>query len=478
MTARAWPAIAPVVPPRGVTAMGLGWAAAVFGTYVFMGDWLPAAAVAVLWLVWHVLPERGSPPVFALAVTMQWLQVNAALFYYTTTGRTHWMWEPALVRPFVQVGLLGVVAVTIGVAVGRRRRPAALGLRSTPLPLTNRALAAWYFGVMLGSLAMMQLAYRTPALGGLLQGFVMLSSARLAVLFVLLNRLVRPPSRWGAIAALLAWEVGFGLSGYFGSFKEPVVVFLLVLATRFDRRQAAHWVALGAGVVSLAALSLMWTAIKPTYRAMLAEDESGRLTRSDRFAVVRSLAGEWYRGGSRELAENLDATVNRVSAVYFPALAYRRIPRSEPHTGGEFFGHAFTHVLTPRLLFPDKDPLLSDSEKVRRYAGVYVAGEEEGTSIAFGYLAEMYVDFGMPWCLLPAALLGWLVAWLCTALERSLRSRELAVGLITHVAWFALYLFERSWDKAIGQSLTLVLAVGGAALLAERALFAAARTRR
>lgn len=477
MTARPWPVLAPVVPPRGVTAQGLGWAAAILSTYALTGDWLPSAALLVLWFIWHTLPEPGLPPVFALAASTQWLQVVAALFYYGITGRSHWMWDPPVVRPFVVVGLLSVTALVCGVAVGRRRHRAG-PLHDEPLPLSNRALALWYFGVMLGSLAMMQLAYRTPFLAGFVQGFVMLAGARLALLFVLLNRLVRPPGRWSAVVGLLAWEIGFGLTGFFGSFKEPMVIFVLVLVSRFNRRRLVHWVALGTAVLSLGGLSLMWTAIKPTYRAMLAEDEEGRLTRSDRFAVVRALGAEWYRGGSRELAENLDATVNRVSAVYFPALAYQRVPRDAPHTGGEFFMHAFSHILTPRLLFPDKAPLLSDSEKVRRYSGVYVAGEETGTSIAFGYVTEMYVDFGLPWLVLPVAALGWLIGALSGIAERKLRSREMAVGFVTYFAWFALYLFERSWDKMIGQSLTLFLAVGAAVLLAERSLFAVARRQR
>lgn len=476
MTARPWPVLAPVVPPRGVTAQGLAWAAVILSTYTLTGDWLPCAALAVLWFVWHTLPEPGAPPVFALAVSTQWLQVVAGLFYFGISARTHWMWDPPLVRPFVIVGLLGVTALAIGVAVGRRRYRVA-PQPEVPLPLSNRVLAFWYFGVMLGSLALMQLAYRTPALAGLVQGFVMLSGARLALLFVLLNRLVRPPGRWDAVAGILAWEIGFGLSGFFGSFKEPMVIFVLVLVGRFDRRRLGHWVALATAVFCLGGLSLMWTAIKPTYRAMLAEDEEERLSRSDRFAVVRALGAEWYRGGSRELAENLDATVNRVSAVYFPALAYQRVPRDAPHTDGEFFFHAFSHILTPRLLFPDKAPLLSDSEKVRRYSGVNVAGEETGTSIAFGYVTEMYVDFGMPWLLLPVAGLGWLIASLSGAAERRLRYRELSLGFVAYFAWFSLYLFERSWDKMIGQSLTLFLAVGGAVLLAERSLAAVTKRR-
>lgn len=63
-------------------------------------------------------------------------------------------------------------------------------------------------------------------------------------------------------------------------------------------------------------------------------------------------------------------------------------------------------VVTPRILFPDKGALLSDSEMVRTYSGVFVAGAEQGTSIAFGYAAEAYLDFGLPSMFVPSFLFG------------------------------------------------------------------------
>jgi hypothetical protein len=57
---------------------------------------------------------------------------------------------------------------------------------------------------------------------------------------------------------------------------------------------------------------------------------------------------------------------------------------------------ALKHLVTPRVLFPDKGILASDSEFVRKYTGIPVAGADQNTSIAFGYAAESYIDFGIP----------------------------------------------------------------------------------
>jgi hypothetical protein len=55
--------------------------------------------------------------------------------------------------------------------------------------------------------------------------------------------------------------------------------------------------------------------------------------------------------------------------------------------------------------------------------------------------------------------------------------RELAVGLVTVIFWIALYLFERSWIKTLGFSLTLMIYMGFAMFVLDRLLMSR-RTRK
>jgi hypothetical protein len=72
--------------------------------------------------------------------------------------------------------------------------------------------------------------------------------------------------------------------------------------------------------------------------------------------------------------------MSRLWPAYYPALAMRRVPASRPHERGALLGASLEFVLKPRLLFPDKPSLdNADSNMVRQYAGVLVAGEREGT---------------------------------------------------------------------------------------------------
>ena len=92
--------------------------------------------------------------------------------------------------------------------------------------------------------------------------------------------------------------------------------------------------------------------------------------------------------------------------VYYPSLAIARVPSVLPHTNGAILNTALTHIVTPRVFFPDKPDLMSDSDKVRKYSNMRVAGRESNTSIAFGYAAEAYIDFGIPVMFVPVFCFG------------------------------------------------------------------------
>ena len=155
-------------------------------------------------------------------------------------------------------------------------------------------------------------------------------------------------------------------------------------------------------------------------------------------------------------------------AIFYPALAVARVPSVVPYANGALMSATLQHVLMPRVFFPDKAEIGSDSELVRKYAGVKVAGAEQNTDIAFGYAAESYVDFGVPLMFLPIFIWGVFMGAVYAAILRWYRYRDIAVSVATVICWLSLYLFERSWAKTIGLSLTLLIYVGGLTFLIDR----------
>src|SRR5205823_8661918 len=121
-----------------------------------------------------------------------------------------------------------------------------------------------------------------------------------------------------------------------------------------------------------------------------------------------------------------------------------------PHTGGDLLGSASAHVVQPRIFFPDKPELPSDSDLVRKYSGVYVAGREQNTSIAFGYVAESYVDYGVPLMFAPIFVFGAVVGLIYGFFQRLIRHAEIRIPVVVVSFWLGLFLFERSWASFIG----------------------------
>jgi hypothetical protein len=85
------------------------------------------------------------------------------------------------------------------------------------------------------------------------------------------------------------------------------------------------------------------------------------------------------------------------------------VPSNLPFQNGQQIGATIINVLQPRLLFPDKDPLPSDSEVLEKYTGIIFGGSSGiGTSVSLGYVAELYVDFGPFGAVITAFIMGFL----------------------------------------------------------------------
>lgn len=456
---------APKRLPLPGLVIALGLASAV--VWFLADDWIPAVALWVLWAGWRYLPTGDGPPVFPMAFTFQWMQVTVGLYYHAFTGYR----LPAMVfsdyRSMVLVGLGCLVALLLGLKAGValvRRRPGVV--RASSEAFTWPMLVTCYVVSIAVTGTVQELAWNVPALT---QGILALTYGRLALLFLIFHRLSQPRIRSGWIAVLLAGETLLGFTGYFAGFREPLMIAAMALTGAFDRRNVKHWVVLGVVGVVMLATGVVWTGIKAEYRGGF-EDEVFAASREARLDRVGALSSEWLQRPLSEIVSDIELFVDRLWAVYYPALALDMVPAVLPHENGALLWRAVLHVFTPRLLFPDKPELESESEMVRKYAGVSVAGADENTSIAFGYAGESYVDFGVPLMFLPVLAYGLLMGTAYQWWFRLIRSQELATAAAVVIFWLTLYLFERSWIRMLGPSLTLFGYLGGAVFLLDRFL--------
>ena len=430
------------------------------------GEWVAGAAVAALLLVWWLLSSAEGPPVLALAVTYQWVQVSVGIFYSALIGEPLEAMVKSDWRTMMLIGLGCVVTLAVALSVGlvfaRNRLPVP---EARPqLAFSPTILYAAYGVSLLVTGVVQELAWNYPSIT---QAILALNFSHLALVFLLARRFTRPVFAWEKLAALMALEVALGFTGYFANFREPLLMGSIAVVEIFDRRDSRHWVFFAAVVLVLGVSSVVWMNVRGELRRDV--DEEIETTRLERLDKVRALSeGLFSRGG--DFRDSTTRVVERVWAIYYPALAVERVPSVLPHTHGTIIEGGLLHLVTPRFLFPDKDDLPSDSEMVRKYSGMKVASTEENTSIAFGYAAESYVDFGLPWMFVPPLIYGLLMGAAYQTWLTVIRHRELAVSLVSVIFWLSLYLFERSWIKTMGLAVTLMVYLGGLSYLIDQYL--------
>lgn len=440
---------------------------------VLVNDVMASLTLATLAMGYWLLRIGGNVPVLFAAFCFQWIQVCSGYFYVLLTGRALEATYASDYRTMMYLGMAAILALAAGIRLGYeflRKRTSEDPIDAHVLSLP--ALVGLYVVALVTTATVQAMAWQYPALT---QPIIALTFTRLAVLYLLMRRLVIPEFHAVKFLLVMGLEVTLGLTAFFAGFREPLILGILAVLEGFDRRRLQHWATVSLLFVVGAVLGLMWLGIRTEFRrdfadvALFAESQDVRLAR------VQELTEGWWKQDSHEFWWNLDALVDRLWAIYYPALAVARVPSVQPHTDGEIIRAALQHVFMPRVLFPDKPALQSDSEMVRKYSGVWVAGAEQGTSIAFGYVAESYVDFGVPAMFLPMLVWGTFVGAAYRSVQVVLRHREISVPVLSVIFWLSLYLFERSWVKTIGLTGTMLVYVVGVAYIIDRVLIGLAR---
>jgi hypothetical protein len=446
--------------------VGAGIACAAIG--LLAGDGLLALSVLVLLVGLKLVWTSDGLFVLPAAFAFHWLETSIGLVYRAVFDREVATFHASNYQPMVLIALGCCLALAAGIRLGMSvmdRMPASEPRIRYAFSFNLLAVAYVLATCFEGTLVVVAADYPSVR-----QIIVTADSARLGLLFLLLRRLLWPTPRWMTVAGILGVEVVLGISGFFAGFREPLVLGTLAILEIFDRRNMRHWAAITTAAVAASAIGLLWMGIRGEYRRNYIELDNFAKSRSMRLQDLQILSLDFLKADSESTWNTADTLVERMWTVYYPALAVERIPSQVPHTNGEILSAALVHIVTPRVFFPGKPELQSDSEKVRKFSGVFVAGAEQNTSIAFGYAAEAYVDFGVPMMFLPVVCFGLAIGMLYTLFDRLLHHRELLFAFSTVAFWMSVYLFERSWATMLGTSLGMMVYLGVPVFLLDRFL--------
>lgn len=400
-----------------------------------------------LWLLWR----PGLSPVFAFIFGYQWLQASTKTFEANVRGLP--------INDLAQFGgdvatatyysLAALVVLTIGMRLGLGRsaqwqpRESVIHIDDKP-PLFWFWLYAAAFGV--AQLAH-SIAYVSP---GLSQPLLALASLKWAFYWMLTQVALRKHGiiRWLWLLFFMI-ELGSGVTGYFSDFKMVLFFTMMAVLSSHLKLTAVRLLALTVLLAVAVVLAVAWTAIKTEQRRFLSQNERAqvvKVTPQESIANIVELAG---RLDAEAMTDATRLLASRLAYVDFFSNVIDVVPDDVPYEGGEIWGDAILRPFMPRLFFPGKS-VIDDSERTAYYTGINVSGQEAGTSVSMGYVAEAYIDFGPWFMMLPIVALGWSYGRFYRWMVNYRYSRGMiGMGLATAALYPAAYL-ESSITKLFG----------------------------
>jgi hypothetical protein len=360
------------------------------------------ALILIVGLLWR----PGEPPVvLLLPVLLQFTEValkpvTAAL---TDTPLQDLADFGSNLQPAGLFGLAGVIALALGLHIGARASRASI--KGVPIPWPFQRILA---GALAAIVAGHAFAIVARSFGGASQIILALSQIRCAGLFVLAYSVLSiDRGRWW-LTTVVGVELVLGMSGFFGDFRMVLLVLLTAaMASAQGKLRISSIFTLALGSALMLVLAVFWSSIKIEYRDFLNKGTKEQVVLQPLDARLGFLAGKAIDFDGRQFADGLEKLSGRLSYIDFLAATMERVPDEVPHEGGALLGAAVWHIVTPRILFPDKPEVPSDTAVTAYYTGVEtVLTNVEATSISIGYLGELYIDFGIAGALIAVVLIG------------------------------------------------------------------------
>jgi hypothetical protein len=450
-------ALSPVARPV-LTLLCIGLALSPFAVNSSLIALACGSLIAIILLVW----QADVPPALLIISGVQWLQGSLKLFAAELGGVELWTVSRATHNLEEASALTMIWALVIALGM----RIALYDFRPTPdrssgveVSTALTVYLAWSAGVQV-------LSFVTPDAAR--QVLVALSDLRWATVYVLFATVLRRRQGYLLLVLSLVIEIALGFLSFFSSFKTVLLVLLAALLATTQRVSMRQLLSIIATVAFTIYLGIMWSAIKGEYRGILndgSKDQAVRVGVDAQAEALQRIAG---KVDSSAFDDATDRFVDRIAYVTYLAHVIDFVPHIRPHEDGRIWLGALDHVLLPRVLFPDKAALESDTVIAERFTGLSL-GSHRGTSISIGLPAESYVDFGIPIMFGPALFLGILHG---LAFRLLMRRREHApYGAGFAVAFATPYmLVELVAAKALGSLLSLSIIAVAAWLLLLPAL--------
>ena len=389
-------------------------------------------------------------PVILFTLSYHFLQITAKLFYaefnnVSINTLTAYSVNADMAQA-LHFSCIGLIFLSTGIYFFLQKKPSA-----TLTSFNIKKLLILYIVIVFIEI----LASLIGQLGGFYQLIIKVTVLKWGVLFLITYMSIKE-KKYHFLIAVIIFEILSSLLSYFSTFKDVLFITLisfLILNSHYYKIKSKYFFVFGGLAV---VMILTWQNVKEDYRSFLSDGKTSQMVSvgfEDAYDKMFDLVSE----NSNTTLKTIDKTIDRISYIDFFAESINYIPEVKSHTNGALWLDGITHILKPRLFFPNKTAI-DDSQKTMEYTGLMLAGAEQGTSISLGYMAESYVDFGRYFFVIPIILLGLFIGWLFKLLFNS-GINILYCWAFSVPFYFQFYGFEMASEKVLGAIVTYAIVV-------------------
>jgi hypothetical protein len=385
----------------------------VAGTLSFVGAILSPAPLPVaacglcLALVIGLLWTRDEPPILLLPALFQWSEVSApplsTLWKRVPLNELSDNYADLNSAALYALAAVAVLAIGLRVGSGRSKRPVfAKRLRAEAMVWSFSDISLIAFSAIgLGYLAVFISHIAGPAR----ELFGEIGNIKYVGLFALSYWCLVRRSHMRVLAVVIAFEVVFGMTGFFAEFKYSILTFLVAALAARPRLRPADMASVTAVGILLIGVGMFWTVIKPSYRLFMNQGTGEQVVLEPLNKRLEFIANAARTMDASEFFGGFDKLVGRHGYIEYLALTMQYVPKVIPHENGRLSLAVLQHISVPRFLFPDKPVLPNDTAITVRYTGLPLT-IDTSTSISIGYLGELYVDLGFIGALVAVGAIG------------------------------------------------------------------------
>lgn len=438
------PPIAAGLTTAVVVIIGFGTVASPSPIVVGLSGLTLVLIIALLW-------RASEPPILLLPVLFQWSEV--AIQPLSTIWKQIPLDEMTRAGAHLELsaayGFAGITSLAIGLRLGSGR-----GMSPSFVDRLQAEAGHWRFDQVLRiGLGLIVVGYILAAaanfVGPARELFRSFSGVKYIGIFLIAYWCLVNKRNYWFLAGITAFEVVFGMTGFFAEFKNSILTLLVAVMAARTNLRASDLAAAAVAAVLILSTATFWTAVKGEYRSMVNLGTGEQVVAVPLVDRLEFIADAFANLDARKVSDGFDRLVSRHGYIEFLALVMQNVPAAVPHEDGQLTLNVISHITMPRLLFPTKPPLPNDTEVMQKYTGL--PGQwDANTSISIGNLAELYIDFGFIGGLAGELMIGLMIAYVYRRLGNSPRcSAILTAGLCVMVVLPIAY-FGTAYIKMIG----------------------------